>query len=122
MSAYSTRHERVRKVRGKASEYPCACGKPAQEWATLHGTDGESPDDYQAMCCSCHQKYDDHWSAETRAKVGRTAKAVWANTPEVMANSLLNGYKNRGRSRPDMIGNTYRADAAKRSMEAGDQS
>lgn len=80
--AYNRRHYRVVRARGKAAEYDCDCGQPAKEWAQLHETDGESPEDYQAMCRPCHQKYDDRWNEEERAKVSKSMKVVWDNSPE----------------------------------------
>lgn len=57
-AAYSRRHRMVVKYRGKAAEHTCSCGKPAREWATIHGKDGLSPEDYMPMCSSCHRHYD----------------------------------------------------------------
>ena len=53
-------HNRVRRLRGKASEYTCEnCGKPARDWATVHGADGRDPlNDYLALCRVCHRAYD----------------------------------------------------------------
>jgi hypothetical protein len=79
---YLRRHELVRKVRGKASEHKCIdCGEPAREWSQRHDTEGIDPSDYDPRCCSCHQKYDDHWDAETRAKVSESVKKTWASNP-----------------------------------------
>ena len=76
--AYLKRHRMVVRLRGKASEYYCIdCGGDAQEWAQIHGTDGESAKDYEPRCCSCHQKYDDHWDRKTRNKVGLSASKRW---------------------------------------------
>lgn len=78
MSSYLDRHKRIYEVRGKAIEYYCEhCGEDAQEWAQRHNTDGENPEDYIPLCCSCHQIYDNHWSEETRAKVGATLRAMY---------------------------------------------
>jgi hypothetical protein len=73
--AYRIRHEMVRKVRGRAKSYLCAgcCGKRAEEWATVHGTDGLKPGDYVSLCHGCHFEYD--WpngrpqTRETRRKL-----------------------------------------------------
>lgn len=80
MVSYITKHERVYKAKGKAKEHKCIeCGRSAQEWAQIHGTTGDHIDDYQPMCCSCHQKYDNHWNEITKKKVGKSAKERWAD-------------------------------------------
>lgn len=82
-AAYNRRHYRVRAARGRAAEHACVgCAGPAREWAQLHGTDGENPQDYQPMCCKCHQRYDGRWSAEERAKVAESVRQVWASSPD----------------------------------------
>jgi len=73
----------VRDQRGPAKEQACVgCGSAAQEWAQIHGTDGEDPADYDAMCCSCHNKYDEHWDEATRLKVSESMKAYCAANPD----------------------------------------
>lgn len=76
--SYGARHRRVETARGKARGYPCArCGKQAQVWATLHDTDGLSPEGYEPMCQACNLAYDgvtgSPRSAETRAKMSAYA-------------------------------------------------
>ena len=75
---YKNRHARVRYHRGPAKTYLCeACPEQAHDWATIHGRDGESPDDYMALCRSCHRIYDELGgrpighavSPETRRKI-----------------------------------------------------
>lgn len=79
---YLARHERVREARGKASTHNCVgCGQQAQEWARKHNADPDVIMGYQPMCCSCHQKYDDHWSEEARKKVADSVRKVWASNP-----------------------------------------
>jgi len=97
-AAYRRRHERVRSARGKASWHACvgSCGGQAKEWAQIHGKDGESPDDYQPMCWKCHQKYDNRWNAEERAKVSASMKLVWANSPERKEAMRLKPHRLRG--------------------------
>lgn len=59
--SYEARHRLVRHARGVARDYPCArkCGRPAAEWATIHGRDGANPhEDYLPLCCLCHHDYD----------------------------------------------------------------
>ena len=78
---YGPRHRRVEKARGKAKGYPCIwCGKPAVHWATIHGTDGTKPEDYQPMCQPCHLVYDgitgNPRSDEMRAKMRAYASAM----------------------------------------------
>lgn len=72
----STAHYRVKRLWGKAAEYPCIeCGQPAQEWA-YDGTDptqvygqgrhsrntwmfySRFPEFYMPMCLSCHRSRD----------------------------------------------------------------
>lgn len=104
MTSYSTLHNRLRRQRGPAKNQVCVtCGNQAQEWAQIQGTDGESLDDYQAMCCSCHQKYDNHWNEETKAKVAKAVSDRWKD-PEysarvgaaISAARAKNGLKIRG--------------------------
>lgn len=59
-------HQRIRKLRGNATEHVCAkCGKPAQQWAYRHDDPMEitdprgfpysiDPARYDALCISCH--------------------------------------------------------------------
>jgi hypothetical protein len=77
---YLRAHDRVRRARGNASDYPCVeCAAGAREWALMHETTerltGEcngvvmeysrNVDDYQPMCTRCHRRYDaDHRAAE----------------------------------------------------------
>ena len=71
---YDGAHNRVKSVRGSASDYPCAlCGGQAQQWAYRHsdpdqkiGVYGKGkgrayssdPDHYWAACRSCHARWD----------------------------------------------------------------
>lgn len=68
---YNTAHERLRRVRGKANDHPCAsCGGGATDWAYTHDDPKQlvdqalglrySPDPqfYVPMCRSCHSKFD----------------------------------------------------------------
>jgi hypothetical protein len=58
-SSYSNLHTKVRRARGRADQQVCcSCGGQARDWATIHGRDGEDPEDYQPMCHSCHFIYD----------------------------------------------------------------
>jgi hypothetical protein len=81
VNAYNRRHAAVRRAQGKAATHSCVkCGCKAQEWAQIHGEDGYDPwADYIPLCCSCHQKYDNHWSDEARTKVGAWSKNKWTD-------------------------------------------
>lgn len=74
---YNRNHYRVGVKRGRAAEQVCACGDPAAEWAHLHDTDGADHANYEAMCRPCHQKYDNRWNPEERARVAASVKASW---------------------------------------------
>lgn len=80
---YQRAHWRVNKIRGKASTHKCICGKPARDWALRHGEDMEDVNCYDAMCRSCHIKYDrPDWqkacgAAISKAKVG--IATVWGS-------------------------------------------
>lgn len=68
------RHNRVRKLRGKATEHQCQhCQSQARDWATVHGKDGYDPfSDYIPLCRSCHRSYDkigERQSGKERPKV-----------------------------------------------------
>lgn len=76
---YLAAHERVYAARGKASEYTCACGADAREWAYNHDDPNErrqatgrfagrpystDPEHYTPMCSPCHNTADKrrkHW-------------------------------------------------------------
>jgi hypothetical protein len=81
-------HRRVRTVRGRAGDQACTrCGKPACHWAQIHGTDPADPQNYEAMCISCHRVYDQvrAQQVQTLGAEGRTAaaKLAWSRrTPE----------------------------------------
>lgn len=80
--AYRTRHAKVARNRGKASSYECVdCGRPAQEWSTVHGaTDVTDVNQYEPRCIRCHRVYYDgisHWheaslTPEAREKALKT--------------------------------------------------
>src|ERR1700735_2190867 len=58
-AGYKAKHYRVSHVRGRASSCVWGCTETKRfEWANLTG-DYEDPDDYAAMCISCHRRYDD---------------------------------------------------------------
>lgn len=102
---YDARHCRVRAARGDASEQRCIeCGKQAFAWATIDGTDGMSPEDYQPMCQPCHMAYDGFMApkrAETRAKMSAYASN---RTPEHQENlnKARTGAKRSGQALENM--------------------
>ncbi len=56
---YKTRHERVYRKRGNASECACVdCGNAAQDWSQIHGTNGLEAEHYEPRCRPCHSCYD----------------------------------------------------------------
>lgn len=72
---YTAAHARVRRLKGSASDYPCAdCGGPAQDWAYSHSGVKErwellpeqsapspystDPEQYDPRCRSCHRLFD----------------------------------------------------------------
>ena len=59
-TTYGAYHQRVRKVMGKASQYPCWwCGKAdGAEWCQLHGLDGSHVLHFVPSCRPCHRFYD----------------------------------------------------------------
>lgn len=70
VNTYSGAHRNLTLVRGKASDYPCACGKPAAEWAYDHEHPAldereqrglkfsADPMAYLPMCRRCHRLFD----------------------------------------------------------------
>ena len=74
---YAANHRRIRRNLGKASEYTCTdCGGSALDWSQTHGTSGESDDDFEPRCRSCHVIYDGliernkatHWGRANKGK------------------------------------------------------
>lgn len=94
---YNRKHYMVVRARGKASMHTCECGEPAKEWAHLHDTDGDLPSHYEAMCRKCHQRYDDRWNDEERARVSESMKKVWDNSPERKLDMSVNPHRSRAR-------------------------
>lgn len=94
MTAYATRHWRVRERRGPAKLLKCVrCAengtdKQASDWACLHGRDGEDPQDYIPLCRKCHIAYDGSGhrtphSEETKALLGEKNRG-YVHTPEAV--------------------------------------
>ncbi len=68
-ATYTAVHQRLKKVRGKASERACVdCGSPARQWSYTHddprelhselGPYSADLDRYEARCVSCHKRFD----------------------------------------------------------------
>jgi len=72
---YTAMHQRVHRVRGKASWQNCRCGEPAQHWANLTGNYADV-NDYEAMCMRCHRHYDGT-SNEHKAAIRRSLVQRW---------------------------------------------
>jgi NAD-dependent SIR2 family protein deacetylase len=53
-------HKRLRGRRGAAIKHECVdCGKQAEQWSYIHGTDQQDLDNsYEPRCTKCHCKYD----------------------------------------------------------------
>ena len=53
--SYKGLHDRLVRVRGKASSHTCVCGEPAHDWA-FDEPEGHSTDlsRYAPLCRSCH--------------------------------------------------------------------
>jgi hypothetical protein len=95
VTAYSTRHWRVRERRGPAKLLKCvhcaASGtdKQARDWACLHDRDGEDPQDYIPLCRKCHNAYDPTMghhtphTEETKALLGEKNR-TYKHTPEAV--------------------------------------
>lgn len=87
--SYLTVHETLLRDCGPARLHLCHCGEPASDWAyqftgeTLTAPDGSrphstDPDDYEAMCRSCHIRFDmehDPMMAEKRRAGGADGRA-----------------------------------------------
>jgi hypothetical protein len=80
------RHNRVRRARGPARDYPCVgCGGPAREWSQRHDTDGLDPADYDPRCCKCHFAYDgkQRFGGPGTGESHHNAKLTWAKVREI---------------------------------------
>ena len=97
MASYWSVHHRM----GRADTHLCPCGKPAKDWAYQHTGEvkyspegraySESPDDYQAMCVSCHQTLDREVTPDRfrnvkgRADIGSQMRERFLTDPEFAA-------------------------------------
>jgi len=85
---YHVNHKKVREARGPAWQHECVhCGEQAAQWATVKGTAGETPDEFLALCLSCHAKYDDFASRMTRpsGETHHSAKLTGEQVREIKA-------------------------------------
>jgi hypothetical protein len=130
MTAYPTRHWRVRERRGPAKLLKCAhCAdngtdKQAFDWACLHGRDGEDPADYIPLCRKCHIAYDGSGhhqphSEETKALLGEKNRG-YVHTPEAVEKirATSTGRKHTAESRAKMSAQRKAAAAARGPMPA----
>jgi hypothetical protein len=57
--SYDVWHNRVKKVRGPASDYCCIdCGGPAEDWSTADPSSNDAWVRFQPRCRKCHRRYD----------------------------------------------------------------
>ena len=108
--SYQEAHRKVRKARGKASDYVCPCGTPARDWAfqytarePLFTEDDKprvysmEPSDYEPLCRGCHQKFDiahDRVIAELRSDRMNRYWEKYRNDPEVQSKHRANALRN----------------------------
>jgi hypothetical protein len=90
---YEQVHQRLRKERGRAAEYPCPCGVQAQDWALIGEGRWSSPnghpftddlDAYEPRCKKCHSALDTprvcpHGRDTVRYRNGACAECSRAN-------------------------------------------
>jgi hypothetical protein len=57
--SYDVWHNRVKKARGPASDYPCVdCGGRAEDWSTADPVSNDVRIRFQPRCRKCHRRYD----------------------------------------------------------------
>ena len=92
---YRAIHTTLLQIRGPASDHTCSCGKPAVDWAYQftagdrelrceggRGPHSINPDDYAAMCRSCHVLFDrEHDPQCTEARLLELTTR-WRTNPE----------------------------------------
>jgi hypothetical protein len=100
---YWGRHWQVHRWRGRARSHNCAsCAedgimKRAQDWAQIHGTDGEDPwIDYLTLCRACHIRYDKSGhrqphSDRARAKMSEKCLLAYAEGRRIGQNTYQSG-------------------------------
>jgi hypothetical protein len=85
---YQRLHKIVRRERGDAREYPCSnvCGRQAEDWSWIHGTDPANLKSYRPLCRYCHREYDrPQWLQQERLRERERIEATNAHkgwTPE----------------------------------------
>lgn len=132
-NAYTRRHARRVKLYGRAATHPCAhCAgrgidKPARDWATIHGTDGENPHtDYIALCKKCHHAYDGygHYTPHSEATKALLSQknTGYVHTPEAVEKirAASTGRKHTAESRAKMS-RQKKAEAAARGPMPAEQ-
>src|SRR5713226_7918792 len=88
LPGYFTRHSRVKKARGSASQHLCSgcCGSQAREWATIHGRAGlDIFLDYVPLCARCHHEYDGQHLKRARGSANGKAKLSEGQVTEIKA-------------------------------------
>ncbi len=59
MTDHSNLHARIRRNRGRATEFSCVdCSKTALDWSHITGSDPLDLMNYEPRCRSCHMRYD----------------------------------------------------------------
>jgi cytochrome c553 len=95
---YDGAHNRVKAIKGSASQFPCAeCGGPARHWAYSHADAAElrmthgrqagspysaNPDHYAPMCVKCHARFDSgrrQWAPGEGLSLEYLARWAFAN-------------------------------------------
>lgn len=128
VTAYSTRHWRVREQRGPAKLLKCVhCAangtdKQALDWACVHGRDGGDPMDYIPLCRKCHIAYDGSGhrkphTKKTKALLGKKNRG-YKHTPEAVEKirATSTGRKHTPESRAKMSRQKKAAAAARGPM------
>jgi hypothetical protein len=77
-ATYVSKHFRVYAARGKAETCVFGKGHGKGQWANLTGNYSD-PEDYAAMCASCHQRYD---NMRVSMEEGFTKHAHGGKSPE----------------------------------------
>jgi len=57
---YNYKHYRIIKEKGRATNYICEIceKKQAKHWSNINHKYKKNPNDYRALCCSCHKNWD----------------------------------------------------------------
>lgn len=66
----NTKHRWIEYRKGKAKEHKCEhCGKQAHDWSNRDHKYSRELEDYQALCVSCHLKFDYKYNNRGKKKV-----------------------------------------------------